>query len=62
MKETSGQEEKFQSANIELGYFHLDRQRWDKALKCFEIANHFEGQIEALTRMEDYEHLDKVVA
>jgi hypothetical protein len=31
-------------------------------LKCFELSNHFEGQIEALTRMEDYEHLDKLVA
>lgn len=43
-----------------MGNQYAEQLRWDKAVMHYKIANNYVGLIEAYTRLEDYDSLDKL--
>lgn len=54
-------EEVLQTAYNELGNFHAQRMQFDQAAQYYLQAKNYDGLIDAYTRLEDYESLEKIM-
>jgi len=46
---------------LELGNIYSESFQWQKAALEYQLAKHTPGLIEAYTRLEDYEGLEKLI-
>ena len=59
-KDNAGYDQVIIKVNIELGNQYAEQDKWEKAISHYKLANYYEGLIEAYTRIDDYDSLDKL--
>ncbi|KAL4456550.1 hypothetical protein ABPG74_000657 [Tetrahymena malaccensis] len=62
IREGTGQDVELQKARLELGNYYAENFQWEKAAKQYALAKYNPGLIEAYTRIQDYESLEKLIA
>ena len=61
-KDNAGYDQVNTKAYLLLGHQYMEESKWDKAVQFFNKANNYEGLIEAYTRLEDYDSLEKLAS